>query len=199
MFRCPRCRLFRRAITGSVTFNPAGVNGDNTRLRGTMGSTTEFAKLGSRLLRGSPFSLSNNRGEETTVTNIVTVGPRILILSRPATNLSPVNESILLDRVIRCRGRHGGAIVLMSRDVRSVTEITSGVVIVGGSGLIVFSGAGRIFSGKQRLRGVKLQMPRVAGVVLRLHRGNFGVPRKVLAISRTVSYVSSLLSGRNGV
>lgn len=100
IFRCPRRRLFRRAMTGSVTFNPRGRNYSRRRARGQMGDTVHFTKVSCRAFtRQSPFHLSNNRRHHITVTNIVTVRPSFLVLSRPSTKLSPIKQQRVFDHV----------------------------------------------------------------------------------------------------
>ncbi len=148
--------------------------------------------IGSRCLRGSPFSLSNNRGHEITVTNMVTVRPGVVIFSRPATNLSPRNERRVVGIVGRCHGTFGTAIMVVSRDVRSVTRVTSGLLILSGNRIIVFSGARGVFTHNSRLHTVKLGIPVIAHIFSRLHRGKLGIPDSIFAMDHTIRILGRL-------
>lgn len=195
-FRCPRCRVFRRGVFGRVTFNPGRVKLSGRRVTLHIHRDVRFIKLGNSVISGSPFSLSNNRGEQMTVTSIVTVGPRILVLSRPYTKLSPGNESYVLSVVGRCRHSANDAIVVISRSVRSITELYAGICIVGNNGITVDNDITRICSEKGRLGGVNLGVPRMASVFVGLGRHNISYGASVCALRRTRTRLRELLGAK---
>lgn len=159
------------------------------------GGTLRRMNFGRGGFDGSPFRLSNKRGGEITVTNMLTVGPGVLVLSRPATNLSPGKQSSVLSRVTRLRGMEKVAVVLMSRDVRSVTGCTRELVMIGSKRVTCSSTPGTMFTRCERLRTVKLTTPRVACVVRTLGRGNLSMSMATAAISRTGRGVLTILEG----
>lgn len=84
----------------------------------------------SRFLGAPIHRLSLKREVETSVTTSLLRSPPVLFLSRPAVNLSIVTGRGVEAFVGRVGGRHGVAIVLAARSVRSVRGLYRQVVLV---------------------------------------------------------------------
>lgn len=114
--------------------------------RGTLGLLTEI-----NLSSGTsscPDDLSNNRGRETTVIHSLTVGPGIVLFSRPASTLSPRVINRML-RIVHSLTSRKVAVVIIARRVNFTERITSGIIFV--SGKIVYRrGAPRRFFARPR-------------------------------------------------
>lgn len=145
IFRFPRSRLFRRAVTGSVTFKPVGFNIDRRSTVTVIGHMLPLINLSRSFVSHSPFSLSKNRVEHMTVTNMLTVRPRILILSRPATKLSPTNEQRVVGVFGRLRVSGNLAVMLIARRVGSITACTSRIIVLRGKAIIGVKRPSRVF------------------------------------------------------
>lgn len=146
IFRFPRDRLFTRAILGSIVFNPLGLNISPTRTGRRTLATLRTLGLPDSLGRQSPFRLSNKRVQQITVTNILTVRPDILVLSRPATKLSPRTDASLLSLISRLR-RGNAAVLVVARRVRRTTHFTSRILMVGRKRGTTFVAPRRLFDG----------------------------------------------------
>lgn len=127
MFRGPSGRFISSILRRSVTFNLRGTRIPRQRIASGIGTTLRLIKL--RKCRGhSPSDLSNKRGRQTTLTKILTLGPRVLVFSRTASVLSPGKHQRMLTRV---GGLHSykGAIIVVARSIRRTT-LTSHIVLV---------------------------------------------------------------------
>lgn len=134
----------------------------------------------------SPGGLSKNRGREITVTKMVTVRPGYVILSRPATVLSPGKQGRIVRTMRRLQGRGGIAIVLVARCVRRIVS-TSRMFMVSRKRIIVRNAPGRVFDQMSRLGGCHVSMPRIAVLTSTLVRGKIPLPGKVLEERRLIS------------
>lgn len=133
----------------------------------------------------SPGGLSNKRGREITVTNIVTVHPGYVVLSRPATVLSPGKQGRILRTIDSLGEQRKIAIVLVARCVRRIIR-TSGMCIVSGKRIIVRKAPERVFSRIRALGRCELSIPRMALLTRRLRGTKISIPRKVLAARRLI-------------
>lgn len=199
IFRCPRCRLFRISILDSIYFKPGGRKLSGRRYRGRTERTLRLMKFPRGCCGRSPFRLSKNRGHHITVTKVLTVRPGMLILSRPATKLSPGKQSRVLSRMGLLRRGAKVAMVLISRDVRSITGCIRHLVIVGSKRGVLSNAPRRIFHRCGRLRTIKLTTPRMACMVRSLGRGKFSMSTSTAAIRRTTSRVCGFLGGERRI
>lgn len=188
MFRGPSGRVITSVMRRSITFKIRGLNIPPRRYHEHISRTVGAINVCRRHL-GTPRGLSNNRGRHITITKVVTVGPRYVILSRPATVLSPDNETRILRAVGGLGGRSNVAIILVARCV-SRTIRTSEIIIVSNNRVIVSSAPRGIFTGISRIGSCKLSIPRTARLIREVGLGPRGA---ILGTSRYISCVISLL------
>lgn len=126
--RRPRRRLFTSAMTRSITCNPHGRKLNRARMTSHIHRSLRLLRV-KRLTSHSPFSLSNKRRQLTTVTNILTYGPSILVVSRPATDLS-TRTGGHVRRLLHALGSHNIAILVVARSQRRTRRVTSHMIHV---------------------------------------------------------------------
>lgn len=184
MFRGPSGRVITAMIRRSITFNPRGLKVRPGRVEGEIRRSLGDMNV-CRLESERPRLLSNKRGREMTVTNVVTVGPGYVVFSRTATVLSPSKEGRMVGAVGELGGRRGVAALRVARFVRR-TISTSEIVIVRGNGGLLRNAPGRIFDGVSALGGVNLSIPYVARLSGLLGSRKLSVESSVLAMSRVI-------------
>lgn len=96
-----------------------------------------------------PGGLSKNRGREITVTETLTVGPRMVLFSRPASTLSPRVIKRMLSIVGSLMGRKV-AVIIMARRVKFTGGIDSEIVFVSRNMVIRSRSPERLFRGPGR-------------------------------------------------
>lgn len=110
--------------------------------RGTVGLLTGIG-LSSGTGR-CPDHLDNNRGRHMTVTHTLTVRPGMLLLSRPASTLSPRVIGRMLSIVGRLTGANV-AVILIARRVNFTGSISSAICFVSNNCLVRDNAPSRIF------------------------------------------------------
>lgn len=93
-----------------------------------------------------PSVLSNKRGRHVTVTHSLTVGPSIVLFSRPASTLSPR----VMNRILRLVGRltrSNVAVIMIARRVKFTERITAEILFVSSNGVRRRGAPGRFFTG----------------------------------------------------
>lgn len=108
-------------------------------------------------LRGQfPTRLSKNRRREMTLTEVVTCGPSIVLLSRPFSTLSVCLGSHLRRRLRRLLRSCRNAIVVISRDESRICQFDRRLLVVSRKRVITTKGAGRLFRGPREGRTTQL-------------------------------------------
>ncbi len=124
--------LFSRlSVVKGLAVNPVGLLNEagrrtrtrNCRLLGVINLTRGTSTVPSRL--------DNNRGRHITVTHALTVGPRVVLFSRPASTLSPAVISRILSMVHALTGAKV-AVLVIARRVGFTHSISGHVFFVSG-------------------------------------------------------------------
>lgn len=144
------CRLFDRVaiLRGIVRklIAPQGIPGVLTR------AVTASILRGINVTSGTkvcPDRLSKKRRRQINVTHTVTLSPRLLLFSRPASTLSPRLIKSILGIVQRLTSANR-AVVVIARRVRFTRRITSGIIFVTSNMIIRTNAPTRIFSSPGR-------------------------------------------------
>lgn len=124
------CTLFPGlGITSGVTFNLGLRGGSGDRVGGVIRRVLSLMGLGK--FRGHGISsLSKNRRRHITVTHTLTIGPHMLLLSRPLKTLSLGLHGSVRDRLGTVRRQLNVAFVCMARSRRRTLSVSSAVIIV---------------------------------------------------------------------
>lgn len=145
MFR--DCSLFPcLAVLRGIALTPVGMGGEgHERMRGRTLRLLRHIKLHSG---GSscPERLSNKRGREITVMHTLVVRPRMLLLSRVATTLSPRVIERMLSIILSLTGRKE-AVIVIARRVRFTGTMTSHIAFLRNKGVMRRKSPGGLFRG----------------------------------------------------
>lgn len=162
----------------------------NATTPGTMGATLRVINLpcGS----GGLFDgCSLNVGRELNVTGTVLRSPRLLVLSRPAGKLSPVNVTRMEGFVGSLDGRHKGAVLVSDRVLSRVRLLTSSVNVVSRNILLRRDYVRRLRGGGDHC--VLLRISSVPGTIVLL-RQRFTMRSCSMRSSRALELCSASLS-----
>lgn len=119
ILRSPSNRFVKLAINRSVTFTLRGDYAPRSRVRTVAHRTTRLINVRGRL-NCTPRRLSNKRGRQIDLTNIVISRIGVLLFSRPLTGLSPTANGRTVRLVSRVRGGASAAILVVRRQLRSI-------------------------------------------------------------------------------
>lgn len=136
---CPGCATIRFLVCVTTLGKvPGGITG------GHIARLLRIISL-DRITGGGMGAFSNNVGREMKVTRTLLGGPGVLVLSRPATKLSPGRHIHFHGLLSRCT--NSGVMVLSARVMSSVRTVTSRILLVGGKGFMLRNAIPRLVRG----------------------------------------------------
>lgn len=194
IFRGPFARGDKvgRAIFRRVTFNLRGVKISHRRVVAGMVSVVDLLRVRTFVF-GRPYRLSNKREREITLTSVVIRSPSVVIVSRPASRLSPGNARSMF-RVVGCLGERGGAVILIRRGVGLVTRCTSRVMCLGSNSILLSKSPRSMLSDRVLCRG-GLSVPCITILKFRTEDEKLFVSGVPAAISRTLGVFARYIRG----
>lgn len=138
------CTLFPRVdITRGVTFNLRVRNLSRGSVPRQISRVLTLIRV-RRLTQHGPTRLSNNRRRQITLTQTLTPGPGILLLSRPLSTLSLGLHGRVRIRLGHIRGRTKVAFVFIARSRRRTLALSSHVTIVSTNGVLRVNAPGSV-------------------------------------------------------
>ncbi len=166
VFQNPDHQIFAATVREELAFG--------LRLQGLPGEEVErrvaqaLADAGLTPLAGQPpATLSLGQRRLVTLASILAARPQILVLDEPTGGLDWRSRQDLMDRVTRFNAT-GGAVVLITHDVRLIAEYAARVVVLH-SGRVLFDGAPvALFANRPVLAEARLTVPPAVRVAQRL-------------------------------
>ncbi len=139
------------------------------------------------LAEANPFSLSQGQKRRLSVAAMLIRGQAALILDEPTLGQDELQSDRLMSMMQGLRSE-GRAIVMVTHDMRLVSEYADRVLVLGG-GSVLFQGVPTdLFSRPDKVREAGLEMPSL-GMVAALLREEHGVQRDLHTIAAFVSAV----------
>jgi energy-coupling factor transporter ATP-binding protein EcfA2 len=141
-------------------------------------------------LRGRPLSsLSGGEKQRVALAAVLAMGPGLLVLDEPSSNLDPAatSELFLILRRLAGDGRH--TIVIIEHKLDEVIEWVDSVLVLDGEGGLLYRGdpRGAFYDHADQLAGAGVWRPQTVDLIAGLERAGWQVPGRPLAVGETVA------------
>ena len=181
VFQYPEYQLFEETIAKDVAFGPRniGVPEDEIeeRVRRSLRLVgLDYDEIGER----SPFDLSGGQKRRAAIAGVLAMEPHVLILDEPTAGLDPASHREILDIIRRIHEERGGIIVFVSHNMADIAALSDRVVVMDRGQVIAVNTPERVFSKRNVLTNIGLDVPPAAAFMHRLKERGFDVETGVL-------------------
>ena len=128
----------------------------------------------------APHELSGGQKRRVAIAGVVAMRPEVLILDEPTAGLDPKAHHDVLDMVQEVHRRTGNIIILVSHNMADIARVSDKIIVID-SGHLVTTGTPReVFSQKELLRGVGLDLPPITEFTETLREKGMDLPSTIL-------------------
>ncbi len=162
VFQYPEYQLFEETVAKDVAFGPKNLGLSQDEIEKRVKEAIELVGLGYEKIKDrSPFELSGGQKRRVAIAGVVAMRPEVLILDEPTAGLDPKAHKDVLAMVEEVHRRTGNITIFVSHNMADIARLSDKVVVIN-SGLMVAEGSPReVFSMKEKLRDVGLDLPPV--------------------------------------
>jgi energy-coupling factor transport system ATP-binding protein len=94
--------------------------------------------------------------------------PKTLILDEPTAGLDPAGRKEILSHILEYRKQTGAAVVLVTHSMENIARAADSLTVLSRSKTVLRGTLDEVFSDREALRGIGLDVPTVTRVLLRL-------------------------------
>ena len=181
VFQYPEYQLFEETVAKDVAFGPKNLGLSDSEIEERVREAIELVGLDYEEIRErSPFELSGGQKRRVAIAGVVAMRPEVLILDEPTAGLDPKAHHDVLDMVQEVHRRTGNIIILVSHNMADIARVSDKIIVID-SGHLVTTGTPReVFSQKELLRGVGLDLPPITEFTETLREKGMALPPTIL-------------------
>ena len=164
-----------------MAFGPKNLGLSDSEIEERVREAIELVGLDYEEIRErSPFELSGGQKRRVAIAGVVAMRPEVLILDEPTAGLDPKAHHDVLDMVQEVHRRTGNIIILVSHNMADIARVSDKIIVID-SGHLVTTGTPReVFSQKELLRGVGLDLPPITEFTETLREKGMNLPSTIL-------------------
>ena len=181
VFQYPEYQLFEETIAKDVAFGPRNIGVPEEEIEERVRESLklvglDYDEIGER----SPFDLSGGQKRRAAIAGVLAMEPHVLILDEPTAGLDPASHREILDIIRRIHKEREGIIVFVSHNMADIAALSDRVVVMDRGQVIAVNTPERVFSKRNVLTNIGLDVPPAAAFMHKLKGRGFDVKTGVL-------------------
>ena len=194
VFQYPEYQLFEETVAKDVAFGPGnlGLSQEeiDERVREAIGLVgLDYESIKDR----SPFELSGGQKRRVAIAGVVAMRPEVLILDEPTAGLDPKAHKDVLAMVEEVHRRTGNITILVSHNMADIARLCDKVIVIYSGRLVTAGTPYEVFSKKEELRAVGLELPPVTAFTETLRERGVDLEATILDTDTAAEQIAAYL------
>lgn len=200
VFQYPEYQLFEETVAKDVAFGPKNLGLSNEEIEERVREALELVGLDyDQVAERSPFELSGGQKRRVAIAGVVAMRPEVLILDEPTAGLDPKAHKDVLKMVDEVHRRTGNITIFVSHNMADIAKMSDKVVVIDNGRLVAEGTPKEVFSKKDELRSVGLELPPVTEFTEKLREKGMNLPETILDIDEAASEIAAYLKKKSEV
>ncbi len=181
-FQMPEHQLFGETVYEDIAFGPKNMGLSVDEIDESVRHAAEAMGLDEELLLKSPFELSGGQKRRVAIAGVLSMRPGVLILDEPVAGLDPAGRESLLTLLKGYRNETGSTVILISHSMDDIAEYAEKVMVLYDGQIKFYDTIPNIFARSQELADLRLSVPEVTTLFLKLKQSGIDISTDVYTI-----------------
>ena len=194
VFQYPEYQLFEETAAKDVAFGPKNLGLSEEEIDERVREAIELVGLDYEEIKDrSPFELSGGQKRRVAIAGVVAMRPEVLILDEPTAGLDPKAHRDVLTMVEEVHRRTGNITILVSHNMADIARLCDKVVVIDSGKLVTAGTPYEVFSKKEELRNVGLELPPVTQFTETLREKGIDIEDTILDTDKAAEQITAYL------
>ncbi len=194
VFQYPEYQLFEETAAKDVAFGPKNLGLSEEEIDERVREAIELVGLDYEEIKDrSPFELSGGQKRRVAIAGVVAMRPEVLILDEPTAGLDPKAHRDVLTMVEEVHRRTGNITILVSHNMADIARLCDKVVVIDSGKLVTAGTPYEVFSKKEELRNVGLELPPVTQFTETLREKGIDIEDTILDTDKAAEQIAAYL------
>lgn len=194
VFQYPEYQLFEESVAKDVAFGPKNLGLSEAEIEERVRKALELVGLDYETVKDrSPFELSGGQKRRVAIAGVVAMRPEVLILDEPTAGLDPKAHQDVLKMVDEVHKRSGNITIFVSHNMADIAKLSDKVLVIDSGKLVAEGTPKEVFSRKDELRRVGLELPPVTAFTEGLREKGVGLSATILDTDQAADEIAAYL------
>lgn len=194
VFQYPEYQLFEETVAKDVAFGPKNLGLSQEEINERVREAIQLVGLDFEEIKDrSPFDLSGGQKRRVAIAGVVAMRPEVLILDEPTAGLDPKAHKDVLDMVEEVHRRTENITILVSHNMADIARLCDKIIVIDSGKLVAAGTPYEVFSKKDELRTVGLELPPVTKFTENLRERGVELDSTLLNIDEAADQIAAYL------
>lgn len=197
VFQYPEYQLFEETVAKDVAFGPKNLGLSETEIEERVKEAIELVGLDYETVKDrSPFELSGGQKRRVAIAGVVAMRPEVLILDEPTAGLDPKAHKDVLNMVEEVHRRTGNITIFVSHNMADIARLSDKILVIHNGKLVTEGSPKEVFSQKETLRSVGLDLPPVTEFTEGLRERGINLSETILDVDEAAAQIAEYLKNK---
>ena len=197
VFQYPEYQLFEETVAKDVAFGPKNLGLSETEIEERVKEAIELVGLDYETVKDrSPFELSGGQKRRVAIAGVVAMRPEVLILDEPTAGLDPKAHKDVLNMVEEVHRRTGNITIFVSHNMADIARLSDKILVIDNGKLVTKGSPKEVFSQKETLRSVGLDLPPVTEFTEGLRERGINLSATILDVDEAAAQIAEYLKNK---
>lgn len=197
VFQYPEYQLFEETVAKDVAFGPKNLGLSETEIEERVKEAIELVGLDYETVKDrSPFELSGGQKRRVAIAGVVAMRPEALILDEPTAGLDPKAHKDVLNMVEEVHRRTGNITIFVSHNMADIARLSDKILVIHSGKLVTKGSPKEVFSQKETLRSVGLDLPPVTEFTEGLRERGINLSATILDVDEAAAQIAEYLKNK---
>lgn len=197
VFQYPEYQLFEETVAKDVAFGPKNLGLSETEIEERVKEAIELVGLDYETVKDrSPFELSGGQKRRVAIAGVVAMRPEVLILDEPTAGLDPKAHKDVLNMVEEVHRRTGNITIFVSHNMADIARLSDKILVIHSGKLVTEGSPKEVFSQKETLRSVGLDLPSVTEFTEGLRERGINLSATILDVDEAAAQIAEYLKNK---
>ncbi len=198
VFQYPEYQLFEETVAKDVAFGPKNLGLSQEQIEERVREAIELVGLDYETMKDrSPFELSGGQKRRVAIAGVVAMRPEVLILDEPTAGLDPKAHKDVLAMVEEVHRRTGNITIFVSHNMADIARLSDKIVVIDSGRLVTVGTPKEVFSRKDELRAVGLDLPPVTEFTESLREKGIDLSATILDVEQAAEEIAAYLKKKS--
>lgn len=197
VFQYPEYQLFEETVAKDVAFGPKNLGLSETEIEERVKEAIALVGLDYETVKDrSPFELSGGQKRRVAIAGVVAMRPEVLILDEPTAGLDPKAHKDVLNMVEEVHRRTGNITIFVSHNMADIARLSDKILVIHNGKLVTKGSPKEVFSQKETLRSVGLDLPPVTEFTEGLRERGINLSATILDVDEAAAQIAEYLKNK---
>ncbi len=198
VFQYPEYQLFEETVAKDVAFGPKNLGLSQEQIEERVREAIELVGLDYETIKDrSPFELSGGQKRRVAIAGVVAMRPEVLILDEPTAGLDPKAHKDVLAMVEEVHRRTSNITIFVSHNMADIARLSDKIVVIDSGRLVTVGTPKEVFSRKDELRAVGLDLPPVTEFTESLREKGIDLSATILDVEQAAEEIAAYLKKKS--